>query len=98
MEIPEHDDLNNAATAAVNAVKAVNGISFQYGQICNTIYQASGTTVDHMYGALKVKYAATIELRDTGSNGFVLPAKQIIPSGLEIVAGLSAFWNYAKDH
>ncbi|KAJ3306668.1 hypothetical protein HDV03_004298 [Kappamyces sp. JEL0829] len=89
-------DLNTASANAVAALKKVNGMSFASGDICNTIYQASGTTVDYMYHNAKVKYAATIELRDTGSHGFVLPAAQIQPSGQEIVAGLTAFWDSMK--
>jgi murein tripeptide amidase MpaA len=58
----DFNDLNKASASAVAAVKAVNGISFAAGQICNTIYQASGTSVDFMYSK-GVKYAATIELR-----------------------------------
>lgn len=98
VEIPDFEDLNAASQAAVKAVAAVNGVKFEAGPICETIYQASGTTVDYMYSVLKVKYAATIELRDTGNNGFVLPASQIIPSGKEIVAGLTTFWEYAAAH
>ncbi|KAJ3339376.1 hypothetical protein HDU91_001030, partial [Kappamyces sp. JEL0680] len=103
-QIPDYADLNTASANAVAALKKVNGMSFASGDICNTIYQASGTTVDYMYHNAKVKYAATIELRgkatarnpDTGSHGFVLPAAQIQPSGQEIVAGLTAFWDSMK--
>jgi len=37
---------------------------------------------------LGVRYAFTTELRDTGNYGFELPAKYIIPSGEEFVAGM----------
>lgn len=45
-----------------------------------------------------MKYSITIELRDTGNNGFILPANQIIPCGKETVEGVLAFWDYALKH
>jgi len=33
---------------------------------------------------LKARFAYTVELRDTGRHGFVLPADQIKPSGEEL--------------
>jgi Zinc carboxypeptidase len=45
-----------------------------------------------------VKYSITIELRDAGRSGFILPASQIIPSGEETVEAVLAFWNYAREH
>ncbi|KAI9140333.1 hypothetical protein BKA69DRAFT_1080447 [Paraphysoderma sedebokerense] len=65
------------AEKAVAALKAVNGLSFKAGDICNTIYQASGSSVDYMYAEAKVKYSYAVELRDTGRYGFVIPPNQI---------------------
>ncbi|KAJ3346100.1 hypothetical protein HDU91_007138 [Kappamyces sp. JEL0680] len=84
----------DAGKAAVAALKAVNGISFKAGPIASTIYQASGSSVDHTYDALKIKFSNAIELRDTGNNGFVLPASQIVPSGQEIIQALTSYFNY----
>ena len=36
----------------------------------------------------KIKYSFAAELRDTGANGFVLPANQIRPTGEETWAGV----------
>jgi hypothetical protein len=36
----------------------------------------------------KIKYSFSTELRDTGDNGFVLPANQIVPSGIENWEGI----------
>jgi hypothetical protein len=70
-------------------VKAVHGTSFEAGPICSTIYQVSGDSVDYAYQVAKANYSMTVELRDTGANGFVLPANQIKPSGEEMWAGFS---------
>jgi hypothetical protein len=40
---------------------------------------AAGASDDWYAGVLKARFAYTVELRDTGRHGFVLPADQIIP-------------------
>jgi murein tripeptide amidase MpaA len=95
---PDDQDLAAASTAAVSALKAVNGLTFKSGPVCKTIYQASGTTVDYVYDKLKVKYSMAVELRDTGRFGFALPASQIVPAGEETLQGVLAFWEYAAEH
>lgn len=42
-----------------------------------------GSSIDWVKGDVGVKYAYTLELRDSGRFGFLLPAKQIVPSGRE---------------
>lgn len=65
--------------AMVNAIAASTGASYEYGGP-DILYLASGTAPDWFYGSTGA-VALTIELRDTGQNGFVLPVSQIIPSG-----------------
>jgi hypothetical protein len=43
-----------------------------------------------------IKYSLTVELRDTGNYGFVLPASQILPSGEEVWAGVKYLWTNMK--
>ncbi|CAI6340827.1 unnamed protein product [Periconia digitata] len=87
--IPESAKYSSIARGAVAAVKAVHGTTFTQGPICSTIYQVSGSSVDYAYETAKASYSMTVELRDTGANGFVLPAAQIVPSGEEMWAGLA---------
>ncbi|KAJ3338230.1 hypothetical protein HDU93_009819 [Gonapodya sp. JEL0774] len=77
-----------AAGEAVKAVQGVNGKKFTAGTICRTIYPASGSSTDYMYGVANVTYSYGVELRDTGAHGFVLPASEIDPSGKETWAGV----------
>ena len=84
----KNTELQSLAKGAVAAIKAVHGVSFAYGPICSTIYQASGVSVDYTNDVVGSDYTFTIELRDKGNYGFVLPANQIVPSGEEAYAGL----------
>ncbi|KAJ3303838.1 Carboxypeptidase A4, partial [Blyttiomyces sp. JEL0837] len=82
--------VEEAGVAASKALKAVNGKTFAVGSICNIIYQSSGSSVDWAYEKANVTFAYGVELRDQGMYGFLLPAKQIIPSGEETFAAVMA--------
>ncbi|KAF2727343.1 hypothetical protein EJ04DRAFT_139887 [Polyplosphaeria fusca] len=86
--VPESSSYEKITQGAVAAVKAVHGTTFDAGPICQTIYQVSGDSVDYAYQVAKTNYSMTVELRDTGKNGFVLPPEQIKPSAEEMWAGL----------
>ena len=64
----------------------MHGEVYEVGCIPCVLYVASGNSVDWAYGAANIKYTYSIELRDTGRYGFLLPADQIIPNGEEIWA------------
>jgi len=79
--------LQSLAKSTAAAIEAVYGTQYQYGPVCSTIYQVTGGSVDYVNDVTQAKYVFTIELRDTGNNGFVLPASQILPSAVETYAG-----------
>lgn len=67
-------------------IEAVHGHFYEFGPVYSTIYPASGGSVDTMYGDFvddRFVAATTIELRDTGEFGFLLPPEEIIPTGEE---------------
>lgn len=84
---PNHNALQALAKGASDAIQRVHGLQFKYGPICNTIYPAAGSSVDWVNDVLKGENVFTVELRDTGKGGFILPPEQIIPSGEESFAG-----------
>jgi murein tripeptide amidase MpaA len=68
--------------AMATAVFNTYGKTYTYGPVYTTIYPASGGASDWTYGARNI-LGFSFELRDTGTNGFTLPADQIIPTGEE---------------
>jgi len=94
----DYDVHNEAAKAAVDALKAVHGTSFEYGPISTTIYPASGSSADYTYGVCGTLFSYGAELRDTGRYGFALPASQIVPSGEETFEAVKAKAKYMIAH
>ncbi|XP_027698146.1 carboxypeptidase A1-like [Vombatus ursinus] len=90
-------ELDALAKAAVNNLSSLYGTKYKYGSIITTIYQASGGTVDWTYNS-GIKYSYTFELRDTGFYGFLLPARQIIPTAQETWLGLITIMDYTLKH
>lgn len=64
------------------------GGHYTVGPAANTLYPASGGSDDWAKGDMKMKYTYTIELRDNGRYGFVLPASYIQPTAREGLAAL----------
>ena len=67
----------NLAALTGDAIREVEGTTFTFGPSCSTLYATTGSSVDYIYGKGKADWAYTIELRDTGDFGFVLPPEQI---------------------
>lgn len=85
-------ELMRVSKAVVDAIKTKGGdnTSYVFGQTSDILYIESGTTKDYLYGHLKVKYTFSMELRDTGRHGFLLPARLIIPTAREAFEGIKA--------
>ncbi|XP_037693362.1 carboxypeptidase A1 [Choloepus didactylus] len=94
---PDQAELDQLAKSAVTALASLYGTEFKYGSIIDTIYQASGNTVDWTYSQ-GIKYSFTFELRDTGRYGFLLPAAQIIPTAQETWLALLTIMEHAHKN
>ncbi|XP_023262787.1 carboxypeptidase A1 [Seriola lalandi dorsalis] len=86
-------ELHALAKKAISDLASLYGTRYRYGSIINTIYQASGGTIDWTYNQ-GIKYSYTFELRDTGRYGFILPANQIIPTARETWLALMAIMDH----
>ncbi|XP_049997551.1 carboxypeptidase A1 [Alexandromys fortis] len=95
--VPNKDELDELAKSAVTALTSLYGTKYKYGSIIDTIYQASGNTIDWTYSQ-GIKYSFTFELRDTGLRGFLLPASQIIPTAEETWLALLTIIDHASKN
>ncbi|KAI9164566.1 hypothetical protein H9P43_008425 [Blastocladiella emersonii ATCC 22665] len=97
---PDAPALQATADRAAAAIKGVSGASFKVGQICNTIYQAAGSSADWAYAELGITFAYALELSpgpDTPS-GFLLPPTGIAAAFNETQAGFLASLESIKEH
>jgi murein tripeptide amidase MpaA len=76
------------ATNAAAAIRAVSGTTYTIGPSCSTLYATTGDSVDYLDVTGNSTYSYTYELRDTGNNGFTLPASQIQPTVRETWQGV----------
>jgi carboxypeptidase A1 len=93
---PGYSVLIKGANLAVKALSALYGTQYQTGTIISTVYEATGSSVDWTFGNGNVKYSYAVELRDQGQTGFLLPPKQILPSGKETLAGVIALAQFIQ--
>jgi len=82
--------LDELSKIGVNAINKAHGLTFKYGNIYDTIYPASGNSIDWVYDNADAKIVFTLELRDKGTYGFVLPPAQLKPAAEETWAGIRA--------
>lgn len=79
----------NLAALTGDAIRTgANGTTFTFGPSCSTLYATTGSSVDYVYGVGEADWSYTIELRDTGDYGFILPPAQIRGSVEEQWAGM----------
>jgi len=76
-----------------SAIRAVHGKAYT-SEPSYTLYFTTGTSDDWAYQTAKIVLTYCIELRDTGTYGFQLPANQIIPTGQEIWGAMQYYANY----
>ncbi|KAI8964496.1 hypothetical protein F5Y11DRAFT_363786 [Daldinia sp. FL1419] len=64
--------------------------TFTFGPSGAVLYPTTGAAPDHVYSIGRAEFSYTIELRDTGRFGFVLPPEQIRPAAEEQWEGQKA--------
>ena len=79
--------------AMSEAIRAVHDMVYVYGSWYTELYPSSGVMTDWTYGQRGI-ISWTLELRDTGRYGFILPPDQIIPTGQEALAGVRALLDW----
>lgn len=85
---PERDaDLIALAKSAAEAFSKVNGAQYKGGRACEILYITSGGSTDYVLEKIGGRYTYTLELRDKGQKGFILPPSEIKPTATESIAG-----------
>jgi len=88
--LPEHNQYMEIGGRASRALEQRYGTKFIVGNVVDLLYVASGGSFDWVKGVHNTKLVLEYELRDKGTYGFLLPAAQIIPSGLEVMDSLKS--------
>jgi murein tripeptide amidase MpaA len=78
----DYDQMLALAEKGSDALTAVHGKVYEAGCIPCMLYIASGSSTDWAHG-IGIEFTTSMELRDTGHDGFLLPADQIIPTAEE---------------
>ena len=75
----DNASFDRVGTAMHDAILAAEGRDYLAGPVYSTIYPASGGVNDWAYGSLgQLSYC--VEVRDTGTYGFVMPPEEILPN------------------
>ncbi|XP_018369901.1 PREDICTED: zinc carboxypeptidase-like [Trachymyrmex cornetzi] len=94
--LDNYNDLYDIGVKTATALEKKYGTHYTVGNVAETIYVASGGSMDWVKGTYGTPITYTYELRDTGRYGFLLPADQIIPTGEEIMDSLVTMFKEAK--
>jgi len=88
-ELPEDlQELVDVSDRCVAALTALYGTEYETGAASQILYTSNGSSRDWAKGEGGFKWVYTIELRDTGRYGFLLPPEQILPTAVETWAGI----------
>uniref|UniRef100_A0A8C4UAZ9 Carboxypeptidase B2 n=1 Tax=Falco tinnunculus TaxID=100819 RepID=A0A8C4UAZ9_FALTI len=93
----DHDELESLAKKAATAIKRTTMKTYKLGAGAQTIYLAPGGSDDWAYD-LGIKYSFTIELRDTGTYGFLLPPHEIKPTCLEALSAVKEIAQHVLEN
>ncbi|XP_017853984.2 zinc carboxypeptidase [Drosophila busckii] len=95
---PNYDHLQDIGAAFAGAIKSLPyATEYVHGSTATVLYVASGSSVDWAYNELDKKVGFTIEYRDKGRFGFLLPPAQILPNCEELMAGMIALIDKTKQ-
>uniref|UniRef100_A0A6I8PGF7 Carboxypeptidase B2 n=1 Tax=Ornithorhynchus anatinus TaxID=9258 RepID=A0A6I8PGF7_ORNAN len=91
----DHMELSKLAGQAADAIqKKSKNINYRHGPSAEIIYLAPGGSDDWAYDA-GIKYSFTIELRDTGRYGFLLPQRFIKPACIDAMSAVYTIASHA---
>ncbi|XP_076040888.1 carboxypeptidase B-like [Oratosquilla oratoria] len=86
----DYEDMKDVALKATAALKKINGTEYMVGSVTELLYVASGSSDDFAKGVVNIPYTYSVELRDRGRYGFILPPEYIEPTAMETLEGMLA--------
>ncbi|RWS12857.1 N-acetyltransferase-like protein [Dinothrombium tinctorium] len=89
VKVENAEELEEAASESATKILNLNGARYDYGQTSKLLYPASGGADDWMMLKIGLLSAFTIESRDDGQFGFILPPNQIAPAAKEAMILIS---------
>jgi murein tripeptide amidase MpaA len=87
---PNYAEIKNLSDIGAAALTAKYGTRYTTAASSIVLYYTDGTDQDWAFGTGQFPYSYTIELRDTGSYGFLLPARLIKPTVEETFEAIKA--------
>ncbi|KAI1170705.1 hypothetical protein F4777DRAFT_583655 [Nemania sp. FL0916] len=96
---PELGKWTEAAQIVSDAIRdsSTDLTTYTFGPSGATLYATTGAAPDHIYSIGRAEFSYTIELRDTGKYGFVLPPELIRPTVEEQWAGQTVLWSLLDE-
>ncbi|EMG50369.1 ECM14 Inactive metallocarboxypeptidase ECM14 [Candida maltosa Xu316] len=98
----DEENLLELAWGLAKAIRMQSGTNYQVFAACLDRDAdllpdlGAGTALDYMYHN-RAYFAYQLKLRDTGNHGFLLPPKEIVPVGREVVASLKYLFHFLVD-
>ncbi|KAI8057676.1 hypothetical protein BDF22DRAFT_661913 [Syncephalis plumigaleata] len=75
-KIPKNkENMLELALGASESIRRIHGVHFQVGSVCEIMYKQVGTAVDWVHHMAHSLFSYWVELRDTGTFGFMLPSE-----------------------
>ncbi|XP_073491040.1 carboxypeptidase O-like [Aquarana catesbeiana] len=91
-----HEEMTAVGEKAAERVAAIHGKKYIVGPASHALYSNAGSSMDWAHD-IGISLAYTIELRDNGTYGFVLPEDQIKPNCEEATAGVLSIMEYINE-
>merc|ERR1711976_778578 len=90
VRLPDWKEMQTVGKIMGRAIEQASVLDYAVGSSPYTQYLAAGGADDWARGEMGIKWVFLIELPDTGTFGFLLPANKIVPTGQSVFEGIRA--------